>query len=219
MTTVDLGDVKAIAHAVAGATVNDVVLALVGGALRRWLEAHHGHLGSVRVKVPVSLHNLDQTPGHGESEPGNRDSFFCLDLPLVAADPLGRLAIIRNATRIRKQDHDAQHLDALMSHLARIPRLSRFAERVLAHPRSFALNVSNVPGPRRPVQVLGTQVPAMYTLAEIREQHALRLAVVSLADTLNFGFVADPTIVSDVDRLASDLQAEARAFSVSLSAG
>ena len=217
MTTIELPEVKAMARQVAGATVNDVVLALVGGALRRWLEAHHGHLGNVRVKVPVSLHNLGQAPGQAAAEPGNRDSFFCLDLPLGSADPLSRLAIIRNATRVRKQDHDAQHLDALMSHLARTPRLSRFAERVLAHPRSFALNVSNVPGPRRPVQVLGTQVPAMYSLAEIRQHHALRVAVVSLADTLNFGFVADPTIVTDIDRLASDLQAEARAFNVSVS--
>lgn len=218
MTTLELDQIKAIAHEVAGATINDVVLALVGGALRRWLESHHGRLGSVRVKVPVSLHNLDQAPVRGASEPGNRDSFFCLDLPLGSADPLGRLANIRDATKIRKQDHDAEHLDSLMNHLARTPRLSRFAEHVLAHPRSFALNVSNVPGPRRPVQVLGTSVPAMYTLAEIREHHALRIAVVSLANTLNFGFVADPAIISDVDRLAGDLQAEARALTV-MSAG
>ena len=56
----------------------------------------------------------------------------------------------------------------------------------------------------------------MYTLAEIREHHALRIAVVSLADTLNFGFVADPTILPDVDRLADDVHAEASALTASL---
>ena len=80
---------------------------------------------------------------------------------------------------------------------------------MLAHPRSFALNVSNVPGPRHPVAVLGAPVQAMYTLAEIREHHALRIAVVSLASTLNFGLVADPTLLADVDHLASGIQAEA----------
>jgi diacylglycerol O-acyltransferase / wax synthase len=212
LVSLELQEIKSIAHAAAGATVNDVVLALVAGGLRRWIEAHHGRLGAVRVKVPVSLHNMHAEPAAGELEPGNRDSFFCLDLPLGSAEPLDRLAAIRNATKIRKQEHDAQHLDALMRRLARTPRLSHFAERVLAHPRSFALNVSNVPGPRRPVRVLGTPVTGMYTLAEIREHHALRLAVVSLADTLNFGFVADPSIVADVDHLARDVQAEARAL-------
>jgi WS/DGAT/MGAT family acyltransferase len=213
-TSVGLGELHRVAAATDGATVNDAVLTVVAGGLRRWLEAHHGRLGAVRVKVPVSLHALPLTPGDGP-EPGNRDSFFCLDLPLGSADPVERLAAIRRATRARKQDHDAQHLDALMRELGRAPRLRQFAERVLAHPRSFALNVSNVPGPRQPVQVLGEPVRAMYSLGEIGEQHALRVAVVSLAGTLNFGLVADPTLLPDVDQLAGDLQAEAAALAAS----
>ena len=99
-----------------------------------------------------------------------------------------------------------------MRQLARTPRLSHFAEHVLAHPRSFALNVSNVPGPRRPVRVLGVPVRALYSLAEIGEHHALRVAVVSLAGTLNVGLVADPTLLADVNHLASDMHAEAAAL-------
>jgi diacylglycerol O-acyltransferase / wax synthase len=208
-STVGLADLRRVAAAADGATVNDAVLAVVAGGLRRWLEAHHGRLGAVRVKVPVSLHSPPLTPGDADSQPGNRDSFFCLDLPLGPADPLERLAAIRRATRVRKQGHDAQHLDGLMRGLAHTPRLSRFADRILAHPRSFALNVSNVPGPRQPIQVLGVPVRALYSLAEIREHHALRVAVVSLAGNLNFGLVADPTLLDDVDELAAEMQAEA----------
>jgi diacylglycerol O-acyltransferase / wax synthase len=211
-TTTGLGGLRQVAAATDGATVNDAVLAVVAGGLRRWLEAHHGHLGTVRVKVPVSLHSPPLTPGDAGSEPGNRDSFFCLDLPLGSADPIERMAAIRSATRVRKQGHDAQHLDALMHRLGSTPRLSRFAGRILAHPRSFALNVSNVPGPRRPVRVLTVPVRALYSLAEIGEHHALRVAVVSLADSLNFGLVADPTLLDDVDQLATDMQAEAGAL-------
>jgi len=210
--TAELDGLRRVTGAVDGATVNDAVLTVVAGGLRRWLETRHGHLGKIRVKVPVSLHNLPPAPGEDARPPGNRDSFFCLDLPLGSADPLERLAAIRRATRVRKQDHDAQHLDALMRQLARTPRLSTFAQRVLAHPRSFALNVSNVPGPRRPVQVLGVPVRALYSLAEIREHHALRVAVVSLAGTMNFGLVADPALLADVDHLASDMHAEAAAL-------
>jgi diacylglycerol O-acyltransferase / wax synthase len=208
-STAGLADLRQLAAATDGATVNDAVLAVVAGGLRRWLEAHHGRLGPVRVKVPVSLHTPPLTPGDADSQPGNRDSFFCLDLPLGPADPLERLAAIRRATRVRKQGHDAQHLDALMHGLAHTPRLSKFVDRVLAHPRSFALNVSNVPGPRGPVRVLGVPVRALYTLAEIREHHALRVSVVSLADGLNFGLVADPTLLDDVDQLAADMHTEA----------
>jgi diacylglycerol O-acyltransferase len=78
------------------------------------------------------------------------------------------------------------------------------------------LNVSNVPGPRRPVHVLGVPVRALYSLAEIREHHALRVAVISLADTLNFGLSTDPTLLPDVEDLARDMQAEASALIASV---
>jgi diacylglycerol O-acyltransferase / wax synthase len=214
--TIELERLRRAASATDGATVNDAVLAVVAGGLRRWLEARHEHLGAVRVKVPVSLHDASIAPGPDGAPPGNRDSFFCLDLPLEAADPRDRLTAVRRATRIRKREHDAQHVDALMRELARTPRLRSFAERILTHPRSFALNVSNVPGPRQPVHVLGVPVRALYSLAEIREQHALRVAVISLADTLNFGLSADPTLLPDVDHLARDMQAEASALIASV---
>jgi WS/DGAT/MGAT family acyltransferase len=213
-STAGLAALRRVSHATGGATVNDAVLTVVAGGLHRWLEAQHGHLGAVRVKVPVSLHNAT-----GHDGAGNRDSFFCLDLPLGAADPLDRLAAIRNATKVRKQGHDAQHLDACMRQLARVPPLGHFAQRALSHARSFALNVSNVPGPRQPVRLLGRPVVAMYSLAEIGTHHALRIAVVSLADTLNFGLVADPTLLDDVDELAADLQAEAAALCACLPPG
>jgi diacylglycerol O-acyltransferase len=214
-TRARLDELHRVAAATGGATVNDAVLTVVAGGLRRWIEAHHGRLGAVRVKVPVSLHALPSrppVPADDGGQPGNRDSFFCLDLPLGSADPLERLAAIRRATQVRKQEHDAQQLDAVMQRLARTPRLSRFAEHVLAHPRSFALNVSNVPGPRRPVRLLGVPVSGLYSLAEIGEHHALRVAVVSLAGTLNVGLVADPTLLADVDHLAAGMQAEAAAL-------
>ena len=99
-----------------------------------------------------------------------------------------------------------------MRHLGHVPALRHFAEQILGNPRSFALNVSNVPGPREPVQILGAPVRELYSLAEIREHHALRVAVISLANSLNFGLVADPTLLSDVDQLARDMQAEAAAL-------
>jgi diacylglycerol O-acyltransferase / wax synthase len=208
-STVELAGLREVATTVDRATVNDAVLTVVAGGLRRWIESHHGHLGTVRVKVPVSLHGAPDD----DASAGNRDSFFCLDLPLGAADPIERLAAIRDATRTRKQAHDAQQIDALMRELGRAsPRLRRLAEQALAGPRSFAVNVSNVPGPHEPVRVLGVPVRALYSLAEIRERHALRVAVASLGDSLNFGLCADPTLLEDVDELAADMHAEGAAL-------
>jgi diacylglycerol O-acyltransferase len=209
---VELQGLRDAARAADGATLNDAILAVVAGGLHRWLEEHHGRLGAIRVKVPVSLHEPAEAARERSAEPGNRDSFFCLDLPVGPAEPLERLAAIRRATRSRKDGHDAQRLDALMRELTRVPRLRQFAERVLAHPRSFALNVSNVIGPRRPCRVLGSRVNELYSLAEIREQHALRVAVVSLCDSLNLGLVADPTLLDDVAGMAAGMEAEAAAL-------
>ena len=205
-----LDGMRRAARAADGATVNDAVLTVVAGGLRRWLESQHGRLGSVRIKVPVSLHHpAAHEDGSPAEDAGNRDSFFCLDVPLQPEDPLARMRAVRRATRTRKDGHDAQQLDVLMRHLERAPQLRGFAERVLTHPRSFALNVSNVPGPRQPVHVLGARVRALYSLAEIREQHALRIAVVSLTGTLNFGLTADPSLLEGVDQLAGDIELEA----------
>jgi WS/DGAT/MGAT family acyltransferase len=187
-----------------GATVNDALLSVVAGGLRRWIERHAGPLGDVRARIPVSLHD----PGDG---PGNRDSYFGVDLPVHEADPALRLAAISAETALRKSEHDADSMDALLRELSRVsPRLAAACERVQDSPRCFALSVSNVPGPRRTVSVLRTPVASMHSLAEIGERHALRVAAISLAEGLHVGLCADPTIVDGLGPLADDIAAEAR---------
>jgi diacylglycerol O-acyltransferase / wax synthase len=194
------------ARRLAGATVNDAVLTAVAGGLRAWVRDRHGHAGKLRVKVPVSLH-------HAGDDEGNRDSFFTVELPLDEADPVARLTAIHAATAARKADHDAETLDQVMHDLARVsPRLERLCRRLEAGPRAFALNVSNVPGPRAAVTVLGAPVEAVYSIAEIGERHALRVAVVSVAGRLNFGLCSDPAIVDGIDLLAAGVEADATAL-------
>ncbi|WP_409330817.1 wax ester/triacylglycerol synthase domain-containing protein [Trujillonella humicola] len=200
---VPLAGVREAARALAGATVNDAVLAVVAGGLRRWLLARHGPVHDLRVKVPVSLH----TDGDAA---GNHDSFFRVGLPLGEPDPVARLAAVRTQTAQRKQHHDAEDLAGLKNRLARTsPRLAAWSARLQRSGRTFALNVSNVRGPAAEVSVLGAQVAAIHPLVEVAPHHALRVAVVSLADRLCFGFVADPAAVGDLDLLAASVEAEA----------
>ena len=183
----------------AGATVNDAVLAVVAGALRRWLEHRHGPLHGLLVKVPVTLH-------HAGDQAGNRDSWFRVDLPVGEPDPVARLVAVRGETARRKARHDAQELDQLMDRMTRFsPRLAEWSQQLQRSGRSFALNVSNVHGPDRAVSVLGAPVDAVHPLVEVAQQHALRVAVLSVADRLGFGLVADPSVVGDLDVLADGL--------------
>jgi WS/DGAT/MGAT family acyltransferase len=202
----ELRRLHAAAKDLCGATLNDAVLTSVAGGLRRWVHEHHGHLGVVRVMVPVSLH-------HESDDAANRDSFFTVSLPLNEPDPVARLRETQAATSERKLDEDAQTMDTLLHRLGDVsPRLERLCMRIERNPRSFAVSVSNVPGPRIAVTVLGAEVEAMYTIAEIGERHALRVAVVSLGDTLSFGICADPAIVEHVQTIADGIQAESAAL-------
>jgi hypothetical protein len=76
---------------------------------------------------------------------------------------------------------------------------------------AFALNVSNVPGPLQPVTVLGARLRALHSLAEINERHALRVSIISVAETRCFGFCADAELVADEQTMARQIEPESRA--------
>ncbi|HVX23263.1 MAG TPA: wax ester/triacylglycerol synthase domain-containing protein [Acidimicrobiales bacterium] len=203
LATTSLAGLRAAAHAIDGATVNDAVLSVVAGALRRWLEHRHGPVVNLRARVPVSLH-------HDGDGAANRDSFFSLVLPVDEADPVARLRTVHRQTTLRKSADDAAEMDALYRELAAVsPRLREFASKLQESPRRFALSVSNVPGPRAAVTVLSAPVAELFSFAEIGQHHALRVAALSHADRLSLGFCADPVLVPEVQAMAEAAEAEA----------
>jgi diacylglycerol O-acyltransferase len=205
-TSIGLTELHGAAHAlVPGATVNDVVLTMVGAGVRRWAESTGNAPRSLRVRIPVSLHHRAE-----RSEPANRDSFFCVALPLSIADPIERLQEITEQTALRKRSGDAYVIDALlrdMAHLA--PPVRRILDAFVGHPRAFALNVSNVSGPDHRPSLMGAPVRALYSVADIDEQHGLRVAVISMADELHFGLCGEPGIVRSLDPLVEGIAADA----------
>ena len=202
--TVSLANLHDAAKSLAGATLNDAVLAVLSGTLRHWIEFHEGlQAESLRVKVPVSLH-------HGDDDAANRDSYFSVPLPLSEPDPLTRLKLITEATGERKDDHDAEGLDAILRRASRTStRLGRLLTRTESSPRRFALSVSNVKGPPGGVSVDGAPVETIHSVVEIGRHHALRIAVLSIDDRLCFGFCADPELVTDLDEMAAGAEREA----------
>jgi hypothetical protein len=199
-----LTPLRRAARTLAEATLNDAVLAVVAGALRRWLLVHHGTVvHQLRIKVPVSLHTLDDVAG-------NRDAAFVVRVPLDEPDMVTRLRVIRAETALRKSQHDAQDLYELLDQLSRAsPGLRRWVARLQSGARAFALNVSNVCGPAHDVTVLGAPAQALYSLVEVAPHHVLRVAVLSLAERLCVGLVADPAAVPDIAGLAAGIEQEA----------
>jgi diacylglycerol O-acyltransferase len=168
-------------------TVNDVVLAVIAGAVRRWL----GPDQAIRVKVPVSLH-------HGEQQAtSNHDSYFFVDLPVNEPDPGQRVLAINRETTERKLHHDAETLYHLGSH----PAVAHW----VMNPHVFTFNVSNVRGPAEDVFVVGARLRELYSMAEVAQHHALRIAVLSAAGSLFFGLCADAQAVPDLAELAEGI--------------
>lgn len=205
-----LADVKEVKNA-AGATVNDVVMALCAGALRRWL-ADHGALPDdpLVAAVPVSVRDEKE-----RGDLGNRVSAMIAPLPTNLAEPIERLAAVGDAMGAAKTQFDALPADllgditqfampALAGQAARLSSRLRVMERV----NPFNLIISNVPGPRVPLYYAGALMVAYYPLSAIADGQGLNMTVVSYRDTVYYGFTADRELVPDLDVIGRYVEEE-----------
>ena len=181
-----------------GATVNDVLLAIVAGGLREWLpnDPARAHL---RAQVPVSLHHRDE----GTGAAGNRDSFMNIDLPLGEADPLARLDQISTETTKRKRLDDAEEMYDLFHALSRVKRLDKVMQRLAGSASEFSFAISNVPGPANPVAVAGRTVQHLFSSSEPGAHHALRISAISCGGEIGVGLCTDPSALADIAGLAA----------------
>jgi WS/DGAT/MGAT family acyltransferase len=206
-----LDAVKQIKNA-AGCTVNDVVMALCTGALRRWLIDHDAlPAGPLVVAVPVSVRTAEQQGTHG-----NQVSTMLAVLPTHLDDPAERLRVVSEAMRAAKEQHQALPatlladvtqfaMPALAGQAARLSARLRLLERV----NPFNLIISNVPGPNVPLYLAGAKLLAYYPLSAISDGQGLNITVMGYRNQLFFGLIACRELVPDVDRLAGYLIDEA----------
>jgi len=181
------------------ATVNDVLLAIVAGGLRQWLGA--SATPRLRAQIPVSLHHRDEA-----ADLANRDSFLNIDLPVAEPDPLVRLDLISAETRRRKHLDDADEMYDLFHALGRMKHVEQAAQRLAGSAHEFSLAISNVPGPRAPVQVSGRRVQQLFSSSEPAAHHALRISAISYAGDIGIGLCTDPHALPDIARLAEAIE-------------
>jgi diacylglycerol O-acyltransferase len=214
-----LEDVKAVKNK-AGGTVNDVVMALSTGALRRWLIDHDALPDSPLVAaVPVSI-RAESEKGNG----GNKVSTMLAALPTHVADPMERLHACTAAMRAAKEQHGALPatllsdvtqfaMPALAGQAARLAARTKLLQRV----NPFNLFISNVPGPNLTLYYAGCRLLGYYPLSAIADGQGLNITVCSLSGQLHFGLIADRELVPDLeammDYLAEELEVLTKAVS------
>ena len=185
-----------------GATVNDVLLAIIAGGLREWLPADSSRARHLRVQVPVSLHHRDE----GAGAAGNHDSFMNVDLPLGEQDPLVRLDLIRAETTKRKRLDDAEEMYDLFHALGRVKLIDRAVQRLAGSAGEFSLAISNVPGPAHGVSVAGRGARHLFSSSEPGTHHALRISAISCAGDIGIGLCTDPSALPGIAGLAGAIE-------------
>lgn len=222
--TLPLAELKRVRAQHPGTTLNDIVLAMTSGALRRWLAAHDEHpASSLLAGVPISADERDAVPRLG----GNRVSNLFTTLATDVDDPAERLQTIARTTAQAKRIQ-ARLGTSILADWSQFTPPRPFAAAVRAysrlraaswHPAAFSAIVSNVPGPREPATVGGARLGDLFSVGPLVDGIGLNVTVWSYVDRMNFSLLACPDLLPDVARLASyfpdalaelDLEAHAR---------
>ena len=209
-TVISFADARAIRSA-CGGTVNDVVLATLGGAVARYA-THHGiniKKTTIRVMVPVSLRQENE-----RGMLGNKVSLLPVDVPLDSANPLDRLNAVTDRTNLLKRTKVADLLNLVAQGWAGStpPALQALMGSIaFAQPSQNVLNVTqrnpamhmvctNVPGPQIPLYMMGHKLLHHFPLLPVTPGMGLNVGVFSYNQLVHFGFIADSAAANDISR-------------------
>jgi diacylglycerol O-acyltransferase len=195
-----LDELRAIKRA-HGCTLNDVVLAVSCGGVRRYLERRGEEPGRMKAMVPVNVRDESAA-----GELGNRISFIFMELPCEEPGAEERLRQISRATTRAKTSGEPAGATTVLDLAAAAPSvLQRALSRLVASPRTFNVVVSNIPGPQLPMWMLGCRLREAYPIVPLADRHALSIGFTSVDDGAFFGIYADRDAGPDAELLARDI--------------
>jgi WS/DGAT/MGAT family acyltransferase len=181
---------------------NDVLIAAISGALRRYFTERGETPQRLKAMVPADVRASD------DADTGNRISFVFFELPCDEPDPVARLQRVHEATAARDEDGTAEALDFAFRALARTPGPIQHAmAQAFAHPRLFNLTVSSVPGPAVPRYLYGCRLREVHSSVPLASHHALSIGFVTVAGNACMGITADPATITDADTIAPHFNA------------
>ena len=194
----ELADLKLVKNAYGG-TVNDVVLAVVAGAMREWLRSRGVRTEGLELRalVPVSIRAEDD-----HESGGNKIAAMRGPLPVYVDDPVERLRIVSEAMSGLKDSKQALGAEVIagLSGFAP-PTLLAQSSRLNLSTRLFNLIVTNVPGPQFPLYLLGRELQELVPIAFLPEDHSVAVAIISYNGMVDFGLIADYDAMPDLDFL------------------
>ncbi|GGV65169.1 diacylglycerol O-acyltransferase [Streptomyces griseoloalbus] len=204
---VDLDDVHRIRKS-AGGTVNDVLIAVVAGALRRWLDERGDGSEGVAPRALVPVSRRRPRTAHPQ---GNRLSGYLMRLPVGERDPLARLTQVRTAMDRNKDAGPHRGAGAVALLADHVPPLGhRLGGPLLGQAARiwFDVLVTSVPLPGFGLKLGGDPLGAVFPLAPLAPGHSLAVAVSTYRGHVHYGLVADGAAVPDLDRLARAVTGE-----------
>ncbi|WP_068270440.1 WS/DGAT/MGAT family O-acyltransferase [Aldersonia kunmingensis] len=183
-----------------GGSINDVILAVISGALRNWLMSRGEPITestTLRAIVPMSVY-LDATEDLAMSEVTS----FLVDLPVGEPNPAIRLSHIAHATEARSRVQRGVTAPTLVRlsgfapaslHAMSVRAASTYAQ------RAFNLVITNMPGPQAPMYLAGARMLDMFPVSPLLRNQALTIGLTSYDGSVNYGLNADRDAMADVD--------------------
>ena len=194
----------AAARAATGATVNDLLVACVAGAVRTYLSERGVHPETVRAMVPFNLRSLDDEL---DVSLGNKFSLVLLGLPTGIADRMERLeAVKREMDRIKASREPAMSFVILNTLGVMPPAVEGTMIEVFAAKASMVL--TNVPGPRDPLRIAGAPVERVLVWAPTSGSISMSVSVITYAGEISAGFMTHAALVPDPQHLAGLFEQE-----------
>ena len=210
---VPLETIKTIKTA-ADTTVNNVVISVSAGAVRKWM-LEHGDLPerSLQALIPISIRTEEE-----QGDIGNKVSGMIAPIGTHLADPIERLTFVHHTMEIARETHQATPATLLQDFAQFAPpaiaaRAARLAYRNGRGGRwtPFNLVISNVPGPHFPLYLAGAQLEGHYPVSAITDGAALNITLHSYLGQLCFGLIADRDLVPDLATILDSIQDEVAA--------
>lgn len=202
-----LKEIKQIAHA-HGATVNDVLLAAVSGALRHYLQDRGGPVREIQAMVPFNLRPLDRPLPR---DLGNRFGLVFLPLPVGVSGSYRRLMEVHLRMDEIKRSRDGAVSYGLLSATGMTPEPVERRIVDLFSAKGTAV-MTNVPGPRDPVYLAGTPVRAVLAWAPTSGHIGMSVSIFSYRGEVTVGLMVDAKLIPDPDEIVKQLEREIRAL-------
>ena len=200
----------------AGGTLNDVILAALGGGMKKYLESHGIDTRKQRFRVacPVSLRTQEQ-----RGSLGNEVTILPVEIPIGTADPLERLAQVVERTSALKKARAANAIDLFTTLFRSVHPLAlsaimgmasspRINSALGAFQRTSPVHMicTNVPGPRGPMYAVGHKVLHHYPFLPVGPGLGLAMGVFTYNQRIYFGYIADMNAAPDVERFGQFVQ-------------